>query len=151
MKLNLFHRPDAAYEHIDIVYRKMTTRLESLIEVIEQGTPHLEGRDEDGIVSFPFNQVFYFETVDRRSYAYLEKQVYQVSITLGEAERLFSAHGFCRINKSQVLNLYCIRRVRPTAGMRIAAQMENGEELVINRSYRRYFDQALSALGGDEE
>ena len=147
MRLNLFQQPTPAQEHIDVYYNQMTQPLRQIIALIQDGPPRLEGRLEDERVLLTLQDVYYVETVDRGTFFYLEKQVYQADMTLREFLESFEHYGFARVNKSQIVNLRRVRCIRPTAGMRILAVLDNGEQLVINRSFRQSFEDALRTLG----
>lgn len=147
MRLNLFKQPKPAEEHIDIFYTELTPRLRQIIAVIEDSAPRLEGRVDGETVLLPLRDIYYVDTVDRRTFLYLEKDVYNADLTLSDFMELFGEQGFARVNKSQIVNLRRIRRIRPTAGMRVLAVLDNGEQLVINRSYRSSFEDVLKELG----
>lgn len=90
--------------------------------------------------------IFYFESVDKKTFAYLENSVWEVGITLKEAEELFSDLGFVRINKATVVNLYKIESIRNDFEMRVLVRLENQELLVINRRYKKDFNECLNRI-----
>lgn len=151
MRLNLFQQPAPAQEHIDVYYNQMTPSLQRVVALIQGGPPRLEGRLGEERVLLALQDVYYVDTVDRSTFLYGEKEVYQADLTLRDFLEAFESHGFARVNKSQIVNLRRIRRIRPTAGMRVMALLDNGEQLVINRSFRDQFEQALRALGEERQ
>lgn len=86
MKLYLFEDKNIAEERIDIHYRAMTIHLNRIIGAIKEGEPSVTGWDEnnESKVFNYFSDVYYFETVDRKSYAYLKEKTYKVDMTLGK-------------------------------------------------------------------
>ena len=90
--------------------------------------------------------MFYFESVDKKTIAYLEDQVLRIDLRLQELEDAFFENGFVRISKTTVLNVYRISSIKPTVNMRVIAVLENGEKIQINRSYKAKFNQFLSKM-----
>ena len=89
------------------------------------------------------SDVLYFETVDKRSFLYTEKDVYELSLRLYAIDEMVSDMGFIRSSKSQVLNINKISRLCPDFSGRIEATMENGERLIISRQYAKSLKERL--------
>lgn len=49
-----------------------------------------------------------------------------------------------------MVNLHRIDRIKPDLNMRMHLMMENGEELVVNRAYRKYFMESLKNAGREK-
>lgn len=146
MKIHLFHNTTLTEEHIDIHYRRITPLIDQIIDVASDSRKMTEmsGKNQKGeIVFFLTMYVYYFESVDKRTFAYLKQQVYEVQDSLTELEELLNGQGFIRINKSVVVNIYRIRSIVPEINMRVKAVLENNEELTINRNYKKGFQAFL--------
>jgi len=146
MKLRLFQDDKLKEEHIDVHYRVMTPKIEKVIEVLEgdQVRLHLYGKTEKNEqILIRISDIYYFEYVDKRTFAYLKKEVYQVQESLAKLEVELAQEGFVRINKSNLVNIYHIHSIKPEVNMRVKAIMENKECLIINRSYKSRFQQYL--------
>ncbi len=146
MKLNLFQIKPNQEEHADFYYHQMTSDLEHVLAVMQKNVPHIEGKEQDETVLLPVHSIYYLDAVDRRIFACLEKETYTIALTLNEAEQKLEKWNFVRINKSQIVNLHKIKLIKPTAGMRIIAVLENDEQLVISRNYREDFHNSLTSL-----
>ena len=59
---------------------------------------------------------------------------------------MFSDLGFVRINKATVVNLYKIESIRNDFEMRVLVRLENQELLVINRRYKKDFNECLNRI-----
>lgn len=97
--------------------------------------------------SFPAD-IYYFESVDEKLFACTKEAVYQVVLTLAEAEELLGGYGFFRCNKSFVVNIDRIISVRSEMGNRIDALLDNGEHVIISRRYAKEFRERLR--GGEK-
>jgi len=151
MNVRLFHRKDIKEDSVDVYYRNMTPQVEKIVEIAKgnQAPLHIYGENEkEEKVLLKIEDVYYFESVDKRTYAYLMEEVYQVQKSLLLLEGELKVNGFIRINKSNVVNIYKITCIKPELNMRVKANLENGEYLFINRSYKGKFEAYLKQKRG---
>lgn len=100
---------------------------------------------------FLLQDVFYFEALDEKVFAYTKQQVYEIKMRLYEAEKLYSAYHFVRCSKSVVLNLMQLEYISPALNGRFFAHMKNGEKLMISRQYAGKMKQIVMGEGRDED
>ncbi|MBH0162808.1 MULTISPECIES: LytTR family DNA-binding domain-containing protein [Fictibacillus] len=81
------------------------------------------------------NDIYYFESVDKKTFAYTENSVYEVSLRLYQIEELFGDVNFFRATKASILNLDRLQSISPRIGGRLEVKMENGENLLVSRQY----------------
>ena len=65
---------------------------------------HLKGRNSQGDLDFPVNDVYYFTIEDRAYYAELDKGRYLISKTLNELENELNPAQFFRIKRDYIVN-----------------------------------------------
>ena len=58
----------------------------------------------------------------------------------------YEKNGFVQIGKSMVVNLYKVSRVKADLNMRLRLHMDNGEILILNRTYKKSFLDALARI-----
>lgn len=146
MRLRLLRDERLKEDRIDIHYREMTPVINQVIHVVEDkhNGLHLYGKtDKNEQILINIKDIYYFEYVDKRTFAYLQDEVYQVGESLAKLEAYLASEGFVRINKFNVVNIHHIKAIKPEVNMRIKAMMENREYLIINRSYRASFKKYL--------
>ena len=85
-------------EEILIRYRQMTPRLQQIIEYLQREQVAVIGRRNGMSYQLLPEEIYYFERVDERIFAYTEKAEYQVMLTLAEAEEALQEYGFFRFN-----------------------------------------------------
>ena len=134
MKVNEYLQQDLTEDRIDFYYRKKNDSVCEILNYLRKHSKRLLGKSDDSDILFSLNDVFYFESVDKKTFAYLEDQVLRIDLRLQELEDAFFENGFVRISKTTVLN------------MRVIAVLENGEKIQINRSYKAKFNQFLSKM-----
>ncbi len=134
---------DEGEEEILIRYRQMTPRLQQIVEYLQREQVAVIGRRNGMSYQLLPEEIYYFERVDERIFAYTEKAEYQVMLTLAEAEEALQEYGFFRCNKSFVLNSDHIISVRSEMGNRINAILDNQEHVIISRRYAKDFREML--------
>ena len=77
----------------------------------------------------------YFESVDKKTFAYTTDDVFEVREKLYQLEEKLSTHQFLRISKSMILNVKQIHVIYPTLSGRFEAELENQERVKISRNY----------------
>ena len=147
MKVNLY-KVEEDFERIDIYYNTLNSNLNKIIEIASSVSPQINLQDEKSTFLVYIDDIYYFEFVDRTTFAYLEEKVYSIDKSLKELENLYTSLGFIRINKSQIVNINYIDSIKSTVGMRVIASLKNNEKLIINRNYRDSFIEELERYGG---
>ena len=141
---------DEGEEEILIRYRQMTPKLQRMIEYLQREQVAVIGRRNGMSYQLLPEEIYYFERVDERIFAYTSEAEYQVMLTLAEAEEALREYGFFRCNKSFVLNSYHIISVKSEMGNRINALLDNQEHVVISRRYAKDFREMLRRGIGHE-
>lgn len=128
----------SANEEEEIVLRTRVrdARMLELLQNIVKWQEALTGYHEDGSMSkLDLYDLYYFESVENRVFAYGAKDVSELKCRLYELEERFAGTDFIRISKSMILNLDKVERFVPALGGRIEALLKNGERAVISRQY----------------
>lgn len=84
---------------------------------------------------FQLQDVYYFEALDEKVFAYTKDKVYEIKGRLYELEETYTAYHFARCSKSVVINLMLLGSISPALNGRFFAHMKNGEKLIISRQY----------------
>jgi len=79
--------------------------------------------------------IYYFEYVDQKVFAYGKTKVYESKSKLYELEEELAKTDFIRVSKSCILNLNKIGSLAPSLGGRFEARLKNGEKVIISRQY----------------
>lgn len=142
LKVNCYHDQSLSQNRVDVYYNEKDKEVSALLTFLEE-TQKLIGRKNGIEKRLTLGEIYYFEAVEKKCFAYLEKQVYQVEANLQSLEEKYGKVGFVRINKSMVLNLLKIDELKACVNMKTQAILENGEVVVINRSYKKQFAKRL--------
>ena len=135
MKITIQDLPDGEEEEIIIRCRGMDEQLMKLVYALRAGREKLTVSREDRLFQISPSSVYYFEAVDNKVFAYLDKDVYETKYKLYELEDKLFGTDFFRASKSTVVNLAMVESLSPAFNGRFEARMKNGERLIISRQY----------------
>ena len=116
-------------------------RLKCHIELFDK---KLQAKKDNELYFINSSDVFYFESVDNRTFLYTEDDVMEVRQRLYELEVILSDKDFIRISKSQIVNINKISSLKPELNRTITATLCNGELLCISRKYVQTIRNMLS-------
>jgi len=88
-------------------------------------------------------EVFYFDTVDKRYFIYTEHDVFETHLKLYEIEQLLPPALFFRSSKSQIINIAKIASLWPDIAGRLEVVMKNEERVIVSRQYARALKERL--------
>ena len=152
MKINLYEDKDNVQEHVDVYYANMRPLVKQIIDAVNSDRPSLSGRpadddlDDGEAVLLDPKEIYYLDHIDRKLFAYTKNGVYRVMETLASCEEMLWNYGFVRVSKSNLINIYKIRQLKPDLNMKVFASFDNGERICINRSYKKSFTEYLQRM-----
>ena len=114
-----------------------------MVKLLETSTLNILGKLNGENYVLTLDQIFYFEAVDNRVFAYCEKEIYEVNYKLQELTELLSQTYFIQTARTIVLNIKQIKKVTTLVNGRILAVLNNGEKMIITRVYAQKFKQKL--------
>lgn len=120
---------------LSITCSHMTPRIEKLLAMVRMMEMQLTGIQDGETYLIDAGLVLYIDTVDKRTFLYTEKQVYESNLKLYELEEQLVQSDFFRANKSCIINLKHIVSLRAELDRRILVTMSNGERLIVSRQY----------------
>ncbi len=154
MRLNLYKENDIQNEHVDVYYSNMRPLIRQLVDTVNSDRPSLSGRpaDEDlddgeEILLDP-GDIYYLDHIDRKLFAYTKNGVFRLMNTLASCEEMLWNYGFVRVSKSNLINIYKIKQLKPDLNMKVYASFDNGERICVNRSYKKSFNDYLLKMRG---
>ncbi|WP_253735844.1 LytTR family DNA-binding domain-containing protein [Paenibacillus sp. FJAT-26967] len=122
-------------EEIRIRCHQIDEEMYELVNRIKTETLIILGYQEDQISRIKLSNIYYFEAVDGKVFAYGKNTVHEVKQKLYELEELCKEKHCFRASKSTILNIAKISSVHPSISGRFHALLDNGEKVVISRQY----------------
>ena len=150
MKLIIDQSPTHEEVEITIKCGLIDGPLEKLIGQIRMYSFSVAGKKDGRTYQLPLDSIFYFESVENKTFAYQQREVYEAGQTLAELEQYLASTHFVRVSKACILNVSVLESVQALLNGRMEARLLNGEKLVINRHYVAGLKKKLNTLGGGE-
>ena len=122
-------------EYIEIGCHKTDENINEIVSFIKSRQGAVEGTKDDRQYQIPVVDIFYIESVDDRTFIYLEQDCYESRKKLYEFEAVLASRRFARISKAVIINLMKIVSISPALNGRFLCKLTNGEEVIISRKY----------------
>lgn len=133
---------------ITIKYPQKDRQVERMLDFLQSFDMQLPCAEDHAEKMIPVLDIYYIESVDKKTFVYLENAVYRTDFRLYQLKNKLQAYGFVQISKSCILNINVLESIRPLFNSRMEAALKNGEKVTINRSY---LHEVKKALGGKKE
>lgn len=146
--MKIRYEQDTLLSEVELVirYSEMTKEVEHISTTLGAIEKKVHGRldDEERLISV--SDIFYFESVDKKTFIYCKNDVYQSDRRLYQLAEDLAHLGFVQISKSTILNIHWLDSIKSLLNSRIEAVLKNGEKLLVTR---KYLDNIRQALQGD--
>ena len=130
-------------EQVLIRCHAVTEEVREIAAFVKSRQGSLTGMRDSRQYEIAVSDIYYFESVDGKTFLYTKDQVYETSYRIYELESMLRPKNFLRVSKSMLLNLMKIRSIRPALNGRLVAVLQSGEEAIISRSYVKELKSAL--------
>lgn len=111
-----------------------TEDIQAAIDILEHGISSVMVFKEDKKYLCKMENIYYAESVDKKTFIYTKDECYQTKKRLYELEEELNAN-FLRCSKSLIVNIRKIKAVKSDLNGRMNVQLVNGETIIISRSY----------------
>lgn len=135
MKITINESEDIEDLEIVVNCKRVDENLLKMIDAIRAFDRKIKGTRDGKLFVLDVDAIYYFESVDKKTFIYLDKDVYESSLRLYELEEKFVNTDFFRASKSTIINLSKIQVITPIFGGRLEVILENNEKLVVSRQY----------------
>lgn len=134
---------DTGEDEVIIRYRKLTPGIKRIIDAVNGAAARLVGKKDESRVVINTDDILYIESVDDKTFAYTENDVLRLDDTLQGVITLLDDIRFFRCSKSMIINIDKVRVLKSLSSNRIDAALENGEHIIISRTYAVDFRKLL--------
>ena len=130
-------------EQVLIRCHAVTEEVREIAAFVKSRQGSLSGMKDSRQYEIAVSDIYYFESVDGKTFLYTKDQVYETSYRIYELESMLRPKNFLRVSKSMLLSLMKIRSIQSALNGRFAAVLLTGEEVIISRSYVKGLKAAL--------
>ncbi len=118
-----------------IKYAKMNQTVKRLETLIKSVSKTVKCSDESSELWVNASDIYYIESVDKRTFVYCEKLVYRTELRLYQLQEKLSDVGFVQVSKSCLMNINVLESIRPLMNSRMEATLSNGECINVTRKF----------------
>lgn len=147
MELHVVEDPSLEGHIIEIHVQEKDEKIESLIRQLQLHFNSMEGIKDKETYQILYADIFYFESVENKTFIYTEKEVFQCKQRLYELEERLKISAFVRISKSCIVNCAMIVQTRAQLNGRILVSLTNGEKLLVSKHYIQAFHNKMTGKG----
>ena len=135
MELNVKTIEASEKEYIEIGCHKVDDRVREIVHFVKSRQGSVEGSRGDQIFRLSLVDIYYIESVDDKTFIYMQNDCYESKKRLYEFENVLTGRRFARISKSVIVNMMKVTAIRPALNGRFLCQLDNGENVIISRKY----------------
>ena len=110
---------------------------------MEKNQQRLSGKKNGETILFSPEEILYVEKVDDKTFAYTADNELQLDMSLYSVELMLHDERYFRCSKSMIVNVSKVKRLKSMPSNRIDATLENGEHIIISRTYASEFRRLL--------
>ena len=138
-------KPDSSVKEIEILikYSVMTEDVERIVTMLKSTATRIKCSYDHGEKFVNISDIYYFESVDKRTFVYCEKEVYKTELRLYQIAEDYEHLGFMQISKSCILNINVLDSITPLPSSRMEATLKNSERVYVTRKYLGNIKRAL--------
>ena len=131
----------------EIHCREVTEEVSRLERHIRNFDTFITAKEDGNNVNVSTGDIYYIESVDKKTFIYTEKNVSTTDKRLYELEEILDNKDFFRCSKSMIVHLNKVVSLKPEITRNIRATLKNGEVIVISRRYAADLKKLLG-IGG---
>lgn len=139
----IINKQENVEESLVLSYSLSNPEVEAAISFMNSRQKKLIGKDGEEKVVIEPADILYIEKVDDRTFAYTLSRVLEVDASLQKIEAYLVGINFFRCSKSMIVNIDKVEKLKSLPSNRIDCVMQNGEHILISRTYASEFRKIL--------
>ena len=135
MRVEIINNQTTESVNVEIHCKDITDEVKRLKRHIDNFSTSISGTEDGNTYIVSPNDIFYIESVDKKTFIYTEDKVLSTDKRLYELEEILDNRDYFRCSKSVIINLNKVVRLKPEITRNILATLSNDEVVVISRRY----------------
>lgn len=132
MKIIVQTKKDIKEIEVKILSPKMDNDVERIVSMLNTFDKQLIVKDNNETFIINRDDLFYIDSVDKKTFVYTKDKVYESPLKLYELEDEFD---FFRASKSCVINVRHIKSLKSEFNRKIRVTLTSGEQIIVSRQY----------------
>ncbi len=118
-----------------VTCKELTPQVEKLLAAIRILDKQITANKGDSVCLIDLADVFYIEALERKTFIYTDKDVFDSDMKLYELEAALAQYDFIRVSKNTICSLRKIKSLKSEVDRKIKITMENGYQIIASRMY----------------
>ncbi len=135
MKITINVEPSAAETSLLVTCKELTPQVEKLLAAIRILDKQITANKGDSVCLIDLADIFYIEALERKTFIYTDKEVFDSEMKLYELEAALAQYNFVRVSKNTICSLSKIKSLKSEVDRKIKITMENGYQIIASRMY----------------
>lgn len=135
MKITINVEPSAAETSLLVTCKELTPQVEKLLAAIRILDKQITANKGDSVCLINLADIFYIEALERKTFIYTDKEVFDSEMKLYELEAALAQYNFVRVSKNTICSLSKIKSLKSEVDRKIKITMENGYQIIASRMY----------------
>ena len=135
MKITINAEPSVAETSLLVTCKELTPQVEKLLADIRILDKQITATKGDSVCLIDLADVFYIEALERKTFIYTDKEVFDSEMKLYELEAALAQYNFIRVSKNTICSLSKIKSLKSEVDRKIKITMENGYQIIASRMY----------------
>jgi len=128
---------------ISISYPAKNKTVDRIVSLLKSIDRQIECYSTESIKRVNICDIYYIESIDRRTIVFCEKENYQIKKRLYQVYEELADNGFVQISKYCVLNVNKLVEIKQLLNSHLEAILSNGTHLYVTRKYLNGIKQML--------
>ena len=120
---------------VTIEYPVMNKTVNRIVSLIKSADTQIECYMDDSLKLINVSEVYYIESIDKKTIVFDEKQGYYNKSRLYQLYEKLANKGFVQISKYCIVNINKLEKIKTLANSHLEAELSNGKCLYVTRKY----------------
>ena len=120
---------------VTIEYPKQSSQLNRIIQKLKSEEKALVGSENGRDYKVFMPDIFYIESVDKRTFIYTRDMVFRSEKRLYQLENELKEYDFVKVSRNCLVNINELIHIKALANSRLEAELSNGEKIIVSRTY----------------
>ncbi|MCL2722661.1 MAG: LytTR family transcriptional regulator [Treponema sp.] len=135
MIINLKQNTTKKDIEVTIEYPVMNKTVNRIVSLVKSADTQVECYIDDSLKLINVSEVYYIESIDKKTIVFDEKQGYYNKNRLYQLYEKLANKGFVQISKYCIVNINKLEKIKTLANSHLKAELSNGKCLYVTRKY----------------
>ncbi len=132
---------------VNINCNQITPSIENMVAMLRMINQQMVVTKDGENYLLDVNKILYIEALERKTFVYTDKAIYESKLKLYEMEERLCQSGFFRVSKSCLVHLQFIQSIKNDIERKLRLTLKNEEQIMVSRQYADEIKRRLGVKG----